>query len=400
MHSIGIIAEYNPFHNGHAYLIEKAKQESNAPVVVIMSGDLMQRGEFPLFPASVRTKAALLCGADLVVELPAPYAMQSAEGFAFASVYLLKSLGIINTLYFGAETPDVALFQETASILLGNTYPPLLKQHLQTGVSFPTARQLALEALTPETVPLVSTPNNLLGVEYCKAINTLKWPIQINPVARLGTTHDSDVATAHFSSASALRKLVLKKEFRFETDFAPFVPTVTHDLYQDAFQKGNFHIPNKKLDTALLSILRTKQKQDFSTTLGESEGLHNLLYTSVQQATSLTQLYTLLKSKRYTHSRVRRFVFAAALGFENSLPKIPPYLHLLGATEKGLALLKSAKQTATLPLSHSLSALSNANEDATQVAKYATTASNLYSLLLKTPQAAGTGFTTPFIKLK
>ena len=399
LRTVGIVAEYNPFHNGHAYHIKQIKKDENTAVIAVLSGNLMQRGEFPLFPLSVRANAALLCGVDLVIELPAPYALQSAEGFALSSISLLNALGIVDAISFGAETADIDIFDNVATTLIGSDFANLLKAELKKGVSFPVARGHALEKLLPDIKDFISTPNNLLGIEYLKATKLLEWEADFIPIERIGVEHDSDNTNLQCTSASYLRKALTSKTFSFEESWAPYIPSDIHELYKETLHKGNYFLHNSKVDTALLSILRMKAKSDFVGLTDESEGLHHLLYASIQKATSLQELYSLVKSKRYTHSRIRRLVHAAILGYDYNLPKYPPYIHIMGASEKGMHVLKEAKTKAILPLSHSLSVLSEINKDSNLVSTYSSLAGNLYSMLLKKPASCGADFTVPFIKI-
>ena len=393
MKTAGIVAEYNPFHLGHAYLVRRAREAGADAVVAVMSGGAVQRGSFPLFPASVRTRAALACGVDLVVELPAPYALCSAEKFAASAVSLLAALGCVDALCFGCETPDAALLKNAAQLLTSQDLPPLLKAELEGGVPFPAARQAALERLSPGSGAAVQGPGNLLGVEYCKAIQLYAPDMEIWPVLRAGAAHDAAEAEKGFSSASALREALRQGRLAF---FLEHVPRPTRALYQKAMADGAYFLPGRGFDIALLSALRRLSSGEMERIPGSEEGLGNAVLNAARRAVSAEELYALAKSKRYTHSRVRRLCLCAALGYDRSLPALPPYIHLLGASERGLALLKKASPA--LPMSHSLRRLEQVGGPCSLVAQKSAEAADLCALLRKTPGPAGADFSAPFLR--
>ena len=210
MRTAGIIAEYNPFHNGHAWQIAELKKRGFEAVVCVCSPGVVQRGTAALFPARVRTRAALAAGADLVLSLPAPYATLSAEGFAAAGVALLSALGCVDALCFGTETRRLEDIAQTAALLESPDFPAALRGQLDAGLPLPAARAAAAEALCPGAGAVLRAPNDILGVEYCKAL--LRQHSALVPLAlpRRGAAHDAplDAAPGRYASASALRALV------------------------------------------------------------------------------------------------------------------------------------------------------------------------------------------------
>lgn len=331
----GIIAEYDPFHNGHAAQLAAVRAAGAQCIAVCMSSGAVQRGGVPILPESVRVRAALDAGADLVVALPAPYACATAEQFAAAGVHLLAALGC-DTLAFGAETPDAAALLDTARLLDGEELNARIRQNLATGMTYAAARAAAADALHPGTGGLLRTPNNILGIEYCKAI--LHRHAALTPLAlpRLGAAHGGG-AGAHagtpMASASFLRGLP-------QPDWEPFVPARAAELYGRAAADGLL-LDGARLETAVLALLRMQDPANFAQVRGVSEGLENRLTAAVREADSLDDLYTRLKTKRYPHARLRRLVLDAALGFPAELP-MPPYLHVLGARKAALPRLKQA----------------------------------------------------------
>ena len=340
----GIIAEYDPFHNGHAAQLAAVRAAGAQCIAVCMSSGAVQRGGVPILPESVRVRAALDAGADLVVALPAPYACATAEQFAAAGVHLLAALGC-DTLAFGAETPDAAALLDTARLLDGEELNARIRQNLATGMTYAAARAAAADALHPGTGGLLRTPNNILGIEYCKAI--LHRHAALTPLAlpRLGAAHGGG-AGAHagtpMASASFLRGLP-------QPDWEPFVPARAAELYGRAAADGLL-LDGARLETAVLALLRMQDPANFAQVRGVSEGLENRLTAAVREADSLDDLYTRLKTKRYPHARLRRLVLDAALGFPAELP-MPPYLHVLGARKAALPRFSrfSPRQSQTRP---------------------------------------------------
>ena len=237
----GIIAEYDPFHNGHAWQLAQAKALGAERVAVAMSCSLVQRGALPLLPEAVRTRSALTCGADLVFALPAPCACAGAEAFARAGVALLAAAGC-DGLVFGAETPDAALLMEAAELLDSDSYRAALKAQLAGGArSFAAARQAAAAKLASDerVAALLDKPNNNLAVEYCRAIRGLAPRMEAYPLPRQGANHGEALHSAHgqFASASALRKLWAEGG---ADAVAPYVPEAVFPLYQEAYAAGQY----------------------------------------------------------------------------------------------------------------------------------------------------------------
>lgn len=389
MRFAGIIAEYDPFHNGHAWQLAQAKQLGAQQVAVAMSCGATQRGAVPLLPEAVRVEAALRCGADMVFALPAPYACAGAEAFARAGVRLLAAAGC-DALVFGAETPDAGQLMAAAQLLCSEPYRTALKEQLGAGArNFASARQAAVEKLRPGTglAELLDKPNNNLAVEYCKAIVELKAPMMPVPLPRQGADHGQaleESAHARFASASALRKLWAEGGAEA---IAPYVPQPVQELYRAAEAAGHY----TDFETAgrcQLALLRMNCARPgaFAKVRGTAEGLENRLEQAVRQSTSLPQLLDAMTTVRYPRARMRRMAMDAALGYEQGkLPRLPPYLHLLGARREALPVLKQAE----LPLSHSLARLQQADEACAAVAAAQAAASDFAALCRATPEPMG-----------
>ena len=336
MKIVGIICEYNPFHNGHARqirLIRKLLGEDTA-IVCAMSGNYVQRGSPAVFDKMLRARAAVECGADLVVELPVQTALSSAEGFAAGGVRILSKL--CTHLCFGSETGDAEKIMSTAKTLLSPDFPPALRAYLDTGLSFPAARQKALESLG-SAGSLLARPNDILAVEYCKAILNQNTPMEIFPIHRQGSYH-AETADAENPSATAVRKLMLNS-YNWRT----CIPKEARQVFEGA--------PLHSLaagERAVVSRLRTMTESEFESLPYGSEGLWRKLMHASRRENTLEEILTAVKSKRYTRSRLDRMVMCAFLGItKEDLEADVPYTRVLAFNDIGRAILKKAKKTQT-----------------------------------------------------
>ena len=386
----GIIAEYDPFHNGHAWQLQQAKALGAQRVAVAMSCGLTQRGALPLLPESVRVQAALTCGADLVFALPAPYACSGAEYFARAGVQLLAAAGC-DALVFGAETPDAALLMEAARVLSGAEYRTALKARLAAGArSFAAARQAAVEAVCPGTglAALLDKPNNNLAVEYCKAILELGASLVPIPLPRQGAGHGQALTETggQFASASALRTLWQNGG---ADAAAPYVPAEVLPLYREAFAAGQY-TDLAAAQRCQLALLRSRcaGTAPFAQVRGISEGLEHRLEAAVRSSTTHAELLDSLTTVRYPRARMRRLAMDA-------FPALPPYLHLLGAQKDALPLLKAA----ALPVSHSLARLAEQNVPCRAVVDAQLRACDFGALCRKKPEPMGSALRQKIIFL-
>ena len=335
METAGIVAEYNPFHRGHAWHIAETRRRlgGDAPVVCVMSGHWVQRGECALADKWLRAALALDRGADLVVELPTPWAMASAESFARGAVSLLAATGVVDVLSFGSETGELAPLEEAAAALDAPDYPERLRAALGRGLSFPAARQEAAGAAC------LSAPNNNLGVEYLRSLRALGSTIRPLTVPRQGVGHDGPAAGG-FASASELRRLL--RAGRGE-EAAPYLTAPWSGELADM----------QHIERAVLSRLRTMGEGDWAALPdgGGAEGLPSRLAKAAREAVSLEDFYTRAKTRRYPHARLRRLALAAFLGLRAAeRPAAPPYVRVLGLGGRGRALLRRMKDTCPLPV--------------------------------------------------
>lgn len=378
MLTAGIIAEYNPFHNGHALLIKKARAAGATHVVAVMSGNFVQRGEPALFHHIERTKAALLGGADLVIQLPVPYAISGAQSFAGAGVEILNSLGCVDWLVFGSECADVGKINETAKAVYGDEIKSLLVDELKKGISFASARENALRSINPEYADIIKTPNNILGVEYAAAIHRINSKMKAVTFMREGAGHDSDEHGGNIASASLIRERVLNGG-----EWHKFVPD--SDLYSDCKTADI-----KRLERAILYKMRMVSKAEIEKAPDVSEGIENRILSAAMRAESLDELYSFAKTKRYSHARIRRIVLNVFLGITADDLKTPvPYIRVTGFNSKGAELIKKSKKTAGLPVITKAADIAALGDDAQRIFSAECMAGNIYSLCFDGLKACG-----------
>lgn len=334
MNIIGIICEYNPMHRGHEKQINRIRETfgTHCAVVCLMSGNFVQRGAPAIMDKSLRARAALSAGADLVLELPVEAALSSAEGFAAGGVAILG--GFCDYLCFGAEDANPHPLMDTAAALLSPDFPPLLRAALDTGASFPAARQQALTEMGLAG-DLVTRPNNILAVEYCKAILQQGCAMKPFPIHRGGSYHDT-LPDNDNPSATALRRLMTHGG-----DWSAFVPQEVYSILKEA--------PLHTLEAgerAILGRLRTMSDEEFEALPYGSEGLWRKFMHACRRYATVEEILTATKSKRYTRTRLDRMLMCAFLGLtEADLHAPAPYTRILGFNHVGREVLKKAKNT-------------------------------------------------------
>lgn len=331
----GIICEYNPFHLGHKRQLDKIREEDSA-IVCLMSGNFVQRGTPAIVDKSLRAQAAILSGADLVLELPATVSLQSAEGFAQGSVAILS--GFCHQLSFGAETGDLTELMNTAAFLLTDTYSSSLREQLEKGISFPAARQAALAEHGMDD-SLLLQPNNILAIEYCKAIAQQASPMNPMCIQRNGSYHDCSPDKRE-PSATALRQLL-----ESDLPWQDFVPPETVGCLENV----TLHTIGQG-EKAILARLRTMSDAEFEALPYGAEGLWRKLMRAARQEATLEDILAATKSKRYTRTRLDRMVMCAFLGIDEQLLNAPvPYVRVLALNNRGREILKKARQAGHFP---------------------------------------------------
>ncbi|MBR2404139.1 MAG: nucleotidyltransferase family protein [Clostridia bacterium] len=333
--TVGIVCEYNPFHNGHRYHIEKAKEISGADsCICIMSGSMVQRGEPAIYDKWQRAKIAIDHGADLVIELPAYYALQSADNFAYGAVASLNSLGVVDYLCFGAETDDLELLTKAASLMANPTeeYQSTIRAKIDSGSSYPQACEYALRKCIDITQNEFFSPNNTLGICYIAALKKLSSAIKPLCIKRANDYH-SLASSDGFVSASAIRAMIASGN-----DYKSFAP--------DYSSLTSYSLSNA--DSYILGFFRNADAQSLTDIKGYEEGLANRVISAAKKACTSDELFNMCTTKRYTMHRIRRFCACAMLGIRGEHE--PSYVRILGLGKKGSVLIKDIKKLCALPI--------------------------------------------------
>ena len=387
MARIGIIAEFNPLHLGHKYLIDEAKKCGE--VVCVISSNFVQRGDTAIFEKRIRTKMAIECGADLVLEMPACYSMSTAQSFALCGVSALMAVGC-DTLMFGSETGEIEPLIKTAEILSSNDFSALISEKLKGGITFAKARQLTAEELGADG-GILEGANNNLAIEYIIAAKNIGADFKFLTVKRQGSGHDSTTADSGFASASLIREKLYQNDFDFAKKYMPKEAFVLIDPTEIS------KIEN--IETAILSNLRMKTIEDLKNLPDISEGVENKLFSAIRVATTLEEVYNNVKSKRYTLARIRRLVLSAFLGLDNSFfMQKPEYVRVLGFDKKGEEIIRQSRNNSSVPIILKATEIRNLSEKAQKMFETENKATDLYLLSLNKPQECGLEYKANLIK--
>ncbi|GIP43681.1 UPF0348 protein YlbM [Paenibacillus sp. J45TS6] len=363
--AVGLIVEYNPMHNGHVYHLEESKRlTQSSAVVAVMSGHFLQRGEPAIVSKWARTEMALTMGVDLVLELPAAYAVQPAEWFAYGAVATLHHTGVVDSLCFGSESGELAPLMELADLLASEpqALAPLLQQQLASGASYPAAYAAAAAALAPGSDPagalaLLKQPNNTLGLHYLIALRRLGSAIRPFTAQRTGAGyHDAMPGTGGIASATAVRRLLLGEDGLAAA--APYVPAEVLAILHREWQNGRAPVDLERYRDALFTQLVTKSPEELARFGEVTEGLEYRLLKLLPQLPELSihALLEAVKTKRYTKTKLQRMLTHILLHHEKGkmtpdiLRQGPHYIRVLGFTDRGQALLKEMRKKATLPI--------------------------------------------------
>lgn len=348
MGATGIVAEYNPFHSGHGYQIGEIRKirGEDETVIAVMSGDFVQRGDVAVFSKFARAQAACASGADIVIELPLPYCLSSAEGFAEAAVFLLNSMGV-DCISFGSESGNTAGITETASALLRRDVNDRIKSYLKSNAncSYASAREAVLKEQSVAVSELIRNPNDILAVEYVKAILKNGYGVSILPVIRQAAAHDS-FGTGELRSGLQLRDMLKNGE-----DISPFIPADAFKLYSEEASKGKGPVFTDNIGIQMISRLRMFSESYYKSLPGCEDGLGSRVFGAVREASGLRAVFESAKTKRYAEANIRRTVFAAALGVSREMyGKRPCYIRLLAANSRGMKYISANRQKFTLPV--------------------------------------------------
>jgi predicted nucleotidyltransferase len=415
MKVLGIVAEYNPFHNGHKYHIEQSKAITGCDAVVcIMSGNFIQRGEPAIINKFARSEIALRNGADLVIELPTPFAMSSAEFFGFGSVKILDSLGIVDCICFGSENGDIGSLKEISDILSSEPqeYKVELKKQLSLGLSFPVCRQNAIQNYfeahsrrdNAELSSLLETSNNILGIEYLKSITRLNSTIKPYTVKRIANQYNTSDLTGSISSATAIRNSINNSDLKdfLPSDTVQALPPDSGLIINKEFNEGRGPISINLFESILLAALRKASLESLREIPGISEGLEYRIKKTSGISGSFEELLSNICTKRYTQTRIQRILLSYLTGTtKNDMDLFmqyggPQYARVLAFNNTGRELLSKMKKNASLPIITKTSDYKNScNRLLKRMLEIEAQSTDMYVLAYKNPafRKAGQEFT-------
>lgn len=404
MNVCGIVAEYNPFHNGHFFHLQESIRQTDCEYTIcVLSGNFTQRGESALFDKWVRTKMALDAGADIIIELPILYVLQPAEWFAYGAVSILDALGVVTHISFGSEMQDIELLHYIANTLLDEPieYKLALKQSLQSGCSFPSAQSEALLYYTQRyTVKLndrlndirkiISMPNNILGIEYLKCLKRRNSPIIPVLISRIGASHHSKEIHEGIVSATAIRDFIYAHQLhpQLKENLPAFIFKIIADEITD--QNGPVFIED--FERIIVALLRQHQIERISQLPDVAEGLEYRIKKAVEQKVKLKDILSMIKTKRYTYTRLQRIALYTLLNIDRDIIEwarqldTPPYARILGFSHHSLPLLTQIKKTSRIPL---ITKMADApfilDSNGNKMMYYDTLATDIYALAIKNP---------------
>ncbi|MBP0979211.1 MAG: nucleotidyltransferase [Oscillospiraceae bacterium] len=384
MYIFGIVAEYNPFHNGHKFQLDKARELGATHIVAIMSPNFTQRGEPSVVNKFYRAQAAIKSGVDLVLELPTKFALSCAQRFAFGAVYILNKLNIVDKLIFGTELDDIKILKKIAQETETNNFNKILLETLKTGLSFPRARQVALENILGLDIAFeISKPNNILAIEYIKSLNKLKSNIEPLPIKRVATKHDStEIFDNKITSAFNLRKII--KESNSIKNWKSFVPEQSFEVYKKAFLESQLPVLESRAQVAILSKLRSLDLDQIKLIPDISEGLENRIFKSIKNSGSLEEIYNNIKTKRYTMSRVRRAIYNLFLDIrESDFNLLPEFVRVLGCNTKGTEIINKIKKSSDIYIDNNIKRLSKINKNIEYNINFEIRSTDIYNLFCK-----------------
>lgn len=383
----GIIAEYNPFHSGHAYHIAQTRSAGATHIVAVMSGNFVQRGEPAILEKHARAEMAMRGGVDLVLELPIPWCCARAQDFARAGISLLHAMGCVDLLSFGSECGKTDLLRQMAEDLESPRMSACLRGYLDEGLSLPAAREkAAAQCLGDETASLLRGANDALALEYLRALRALHSPIVPLAVGRIGAQHDEAKSKGGFCSASHVRRLLLQNDAQWRES----LPAPSAEILLREIERERAPISYRALEPAVLAQLRRLTPADFARLPDISEGLEYRLYDAARSAISLETLFAAAKTKRYTHARIRRLMLHAFLGItRESTAMSPPYLRVLGFNERGREILRRMRSTAKLPVVMRASDIRALSPTAQYIYRLGASTTDLFALAMPKSRPCG-----------
>lgn len=384
---LGIVAEYNPFHNGHKYHLEEAKKITNSDyVIAIMSGSFTELGNIAIYDKFTRAKLAIENGVDMVIELPTIYANSSAEYFSSAAINLLDKLGIVDSVCFGAETDNIQDLNTIADIFINNedTIWEKIRENLKTGISMAKSRQIALEGYLDKNLRnIISKPNNILGIEYLKALKKIQSNIAPYIIERNSVNHNAIDTTNNsiYASATYIRKEIQDGNVE---NIKNYVPENTYNIIS-----SNKPTYNEDMFSLLRYKINSMDVNELKNIFEVTEGLENKIIKANNISTSYEELVKNIKSKRYVESKIRRILVNILLDitkdlYTHNISYNNLYAHVLAISDNGSNILSNISRTSSIPVITSISEAklsSLVDKDIESLLKLDILASNVYSLV-------------------
>lgn len=372
---IGVVAEYNPFHNGHYYHLQATKEITGAEYcVAVISGNFTQRGDTSIVNKWAKAYMAICGGADLVIELPTVYSISSAENFASGAVKILDNLKVVDAISFGAEANDLATLNNIANVLYEEpkAYTNILSHELKKGISYPAARENALMMYLNDIkryANTLSSPNNILAIEYLKALKIQKSKLEPIMIRRKKVYYNDNKIVDDFASATAIRKLLQDGEY---ANLRKVIPRSSYTIIGQESRKGGMVLSLAKYEKEIIYALRKMTVEEIADLPDVSEGLQFAIKNAANEANNLKDLISNIKSKRYTQTRIQRILLYALLGIDKKLMensrKVVPYVRVLGFTQKGKSLLSEiSRRNPKLNIITSLKKYMNQNQNKNKV---------------------------------
>ena len=402
--NIGIVCEYNPFHNGHLYHIEKIREEfgEDANIIAVMSGNYVQRGGVAIADKGIRARCAVESGANLVLELPFPFSMSSAEYFAKSAIHILDSIGCVDYVSFGSESGSVEDITKIAEIMLSKEFENELErlsndEELKKN-GHAALYELALKSiLGHDSKSVFLTPNNILAIEYIKAIISSKSSIKAHTVKRANNSFSEEkIIPGNIQSATAIRNSIDNKDI----SALEFTPNITKSIILDAISTGDFPCDNEKISVAIISSLRLNLPSNYDSIHDASGGLYNRLRELSFKTNTIDSLICAAESKNFTKARIRRTLFYSLLGVTSSQFKdLPAYTQLLALDSRGRAMLKTIGKRSSFPVLTKPSDLEKLPENALPQKMLSDKADAIFQLTKPIPKDGNSALRyTPFVK--
>jgi len=405
---LGIIAEYNPFHNGHLLHLTKSKEETGAEYsICIMSGNFVQRGNTSIVNKWVKAEMALKSGIDLVLELPTVYSISSAENFAEGAIKLLNSLKIVDTVSFGSENSDIDILNRISGILYEEPkqYVEFLNEELKKGLSFPKARENAvlLYLNDKKYFNILNQPNNTLAIEYLKALKKYKSHIMPITIKREKAFYNSNCIVDEYASATAIRNMIVNNQFN---DIRKVMPRLAYDLLMQEIENNQYVIDISKFEKEILYSIRRLSTADLKKFPEVNEGLENSIKNAANSCNTLAELINIIKTKRYTQTRIQRILLYILLNITKKdmyiSRKTVPYARILGYSQKGKALISEIyKANPKIALITSVKNFFDSSNNKTykHMLNKDVLATNIYTLAYKNDSVANLDYTKKIVTI-